>query len=522
LPQGTAIAIVTSPSNQLPFVATNRWLFQVITVVLILLFALGNLPWTLDDYDQAKQAFVSYQMLGQHRWLFQTTPTEGLPARGERHSQFHLNSKPPAIGWASVVFYEITRSWDLAWRFPSFLAAIALAFLIFTTAKKAFGDLAALAAFSAFGFNSFSPRLATLVRTDMPLALVCFAIGVVMFDKARTGRAWTTRQRVMLFAFLVAGLFIKGPIVYAFVLPPVVIYQILQRWRGDFPTIWSGWWPWSSSFAIFLAWVTTGALFVPGFYYDVIQVEFAERFREGIHHSQPLLFYVPHLLHKFAPWSLLMIALFILAIRQTHIGSRTWLREISPEMCWLLAWAVGGIIVMSLIPSKRPDRIFPSLPPLCLLLAAQLNYFRQRKHSEVLIRRVVIAGILASAVYAGGYTATRVIHGYRTHRDALEEFGREVRRSARTSHLRYEVVRAPDEGLLLYLQRPRFLTFDRAAALWREGALDGLVLRANDELKLAQLPEIELPPRLTAIKDYDSDAKYIFVTRKSSSAPVAP
>ena len=509
------------PSDQLSFLAAHRQFFHVIGIVLIL-FALANLPWTLDDYDQAKQAFVSYQMLEQHRWLFQTTPTEGLPSAGKRHSQFHISSKPPAIGWLSTGLYEITRSWDLAWRLPSFLAGITLAFLIFGTAKKAFGDLAALTALAAFGFNLFSPRLATLVRTDMPFALVCFAIGVLMFDKVRTGRDWTTHQRVILLAFLVAGLFIKGPIVYAFVLPPVIIYQIFQRWRGDFPTVWSGWWPWTASFAIFLAWVITGALFVPGFYHDAIQVEFGERFREGLHRSQPLLFYVPHLLSKFAPWSLLMIMLFILAIRQTRIGTRAWLREISPEMCWLLAWALGGIVVMSLIPSKRVDRIFPSIPPLCLLLAAQLNYFKQRAHSELLLRRIIIAGILASAVYAGGYTATRVIQGYRTHRDALEKFGREVRRNAQISHLRYEVLRAPDEGLLLYLQRPRFLTFSRAAELWRAGALDGLVLRANDQLKLAELSEIELPPRLNAVKSDDSGTRYIFVTRKASRAPVAP
>jgi len=122
------------PSEQLPFLGANCQFFRVIGVVLIL-FALANLPWTLDDYDQAKQAFVSYQMVKQNRWLFQTTPTEGLPARGERHSQFHINSKPPAIGWASAVLYELTRSWDLAWRLPSFLAGITLAFLIFGTAK---------------------------------------------------------------------------------------------------------------------------------------------------------------------------------------------------------------------------------------------------------------------------------------------------------------------------------------------------------------------------------------------------
>ena len=104
----------------------------------------------------------------------------------------------------------------------------------------------------------------------------------------------------------------------------------------------------------------------------------------------------------------------------------------------------------------------------------------------------------------------------------MEEFGREVRRNAQISRRRYEVVRAPDEGLLLYLQRPRFLTFDRAAELWRAGTIDGLVLRADDQSKLAQLSEIELPPRLSAIKDNESGTKYIFVTRKAGSTPVAP
>jgi 4-amino-4-deoxy-L-arabinose transferase-like glycosyltransferase len=504
----------------LPFAATNRQLSQVVGVVLILLFALANLPWTLDDYDQAKQAFVSYQMLQDHRWLFQTTPTEGLPASGGRHSQFRISSKPPAVGWASAAFYAIVRSWDLAWRLPSFLAGIALAFLIFDTARKAFGDFAALVALAAFGFNLLSPRLATLVRTDMPLALACFAIGVVMFDKVRTGRAWTTRDRVILFVFLVAGLFIKGPIVYAFVLPPLVIYQIYRRRRSDFPTAWSGWWPWIASIAIFLAWVIAGALLVPGFYHDVIQIEFAGRFREGVHHSQPLHFYLPHVLHKFAPWSLLMIVLCLMAMRDIRAYSRAWLSEISPEMCWLLAWALGGIVVMSLIPSKRVDRVFPSLPPLCLLLAAQLNYFWKRKHSE-LVRHIIIAVILVSAVYAGSYAAARIAGGYRTHRDALGKFGKEVRRAAQTSHLRYEVVRAPDEGLLLYLQRPRFLTFDNALQWWKAGTIDGLVLRESDQLQLAQLAEVELPPRLSAMKGNDTGTKYIFLTRRKVSIPLA-
>ena len=101
--------------------------------------------------------------------------------------------------------------------------------------------------------------------------------------------------------------------------------------------------------------------------------EFLGRFGETIHRPQPLLFYFPHLLHKFAPWSVLIIAIafFDLQSRNWRLGET--FQKMSPETFWLLCWSIGGLIVMSLIPSKRVDRIFPVMPPLCLLLAAQIS-----------------------------------------------------------------------------------------------------------------------------------------------------
>src|SRR5260221_4417527 len=121
----------------------DRRTLLIVSVLTVCLFAVSNLPWTLDDYDQAKQAFVSYQMIGQNRWLYQTTPEEGKGSGGGRHSSHHIAAKPPAVGWISAGLYQITRSWDFAWRFPSFVAAIALAFLGFRTVRG-FGDLPAL------------------------------------------------------------------------------------------------------------------------------------------------------------------------------------------------------------------------------------------------------------------------------------------------------------------------------------------------------------------------------------------
>jgi 4-amino-4-deoxy-L-arabinose transferase-like glycosyltransferase len=458
-------------------IGQNRRLLLIVSVLTVCFFAVSNLPWTLDDYDQAKQAFVSFQMIGQQRWLYQTTPDEGMKASGGRHSPHHINSKPPAVAWISAALYQITRSWDFAWRFPSFAAAIALAVLVFRGART-FGDLAALCALAAFGLNLLSVRLATLVRTDMPLALVTFAVGLLMFEKIRTRTSWTTRDRAVLFAVLTAAMFVKGPIVWAFVLPPLVLYQLLRHWRPDFPNAWSRWFPWVASFALFCLWVIFGIRFIDGFYEDVVLNEFGARFHEGIHRSQPLLFYIPHLLQKFAPWSLLILGLFVVALRKTKAATGKWLRNLSPEMFWLITWAVGGIVVMSLIPSKRVDRIFPAIPPLCLLLAAQIKAIMA--DNGIRVRRIAAFAIISATIFTGAYAAIRIIDGYRNHRDALVKFGREVRRIAANEHLRYEVVAGRDESLLLYLQRPRFYTRIMETTAVPLG-LDALVVPTDEE-----------------------------------------
>src|SRR5947199_4628283 len=183
---------------------------------------------------------------------------------------------------------------------------------------------------------------------------------------------------------------IKGPIVYAFLLPGIAINAVaVALWATRAPRTarrlqaWPGWWPWIASLAVFLFWVIGGILFTPGFFDQVVMREFVARFGETIHRPQPLYFYLPHLLHKFAPWTVLImgIAVFDLASRRWRIGAG--FREMSPRTFWLLCWSLGGLLAMSLIPSKRVDRIFPILPPLCLLLAAQIGKCAVCSHGSV-------------------------------------------------------------------------------------------------------------------------------------------
>ena len=440
--------------------------------LMLILFAVTNLPWELDGYDQAKQAWTSYEMVTEGHWFYQrTSDDQGLA------------TKPPLTGWMSAAVFLVTRSWDIAWRLPPFLCAAAIAFLLFRSASRASGMISGVIAFAAFGFNLLTPRLATLVRSDMPLALVIFAIGLLIWKKISERAEWSTKDRQIMFALLTAGMLIKGPIIYAFLLPGMIAMQWIRRRDGGSYNVWFGWWPWIASLAIFLVWVIAGCLWIPRFYELVVVREFLARFGEmgtHVHRAQPLFFYIPHLLHKFLPWSAVMIALAIVDLRERGWSFRTALKEISPETIWLICWSFGGLIVMSVIPSKRVDRIFPIIPPLCLLVATQAAPFLRNGRPRAL--KWAFVTVIAAILLSGGYAAGRIVSGYRDHRDALSIFGREVRDEAAKNNWRYEAVGSADEGLPLYLARPHFLKPDVAIMKWKNGEIDALAVPANQVL----------------------------------------
>src|SRR6266508_1414675 len=260
----------------------DRRTLWIVGAVTLLLFLIADLPWQLDDYDQAKQAFTSFEIIKEGHWFYQRTPHE------------HVATKPPLVGWISAALFALTRSWEVAWRLPSFLAAVAIAILLFRAghsmdghganrlapgggedegeASSSYATIVGLIALSAFGLNLLSPRLATLVRTDMPLALVIFLIGLLIWQKIRGGDEWKLRDQVYVFVLLTAAMLIKGPIVYAFLLPGIALFQgraFKERPRtlsGSTPnltagkpsrlaSVWPGWWPWLASLSIFLVWV---------------------------------------------------------------------------------------------------------------------------------------------------------------------------------------------------------------------------------------------------------------------------
>lgn len=440
--------------------------------LIVVLCAFGNLPWTLDEYDQAKQAYVSYEIATGGDWLYQHVPRGGSA------------TKPPLAAWISLAVQRITGSWDLAWRLPGFLCTLILLGLLIGEGRRLLPDGGAVLAAAAFGVNFLTPRISTLVRTDMMLTLWIFLAGWLIYRKVRDNVRWTANERWLFFAAMLAALMTKGPIIYAFLLPGMAAFALLAP-KDRRHLVWSGWWTWLVPLALFVAWGVHGILAHRDFYEDVVVREFFSRFDQSLkahERQQPLWFYFPHLIHKFLPWSLLLVAIPI-----ASANARRAIRE-RPEVLWLACWAVGGLLCMTFIPSKRVDRIFPVIPPFCLLLVALVAACQ----CGTRIRAWVGAAMAFAVVFWGAYFAGIIWLGYQEKIDRLVVLGKTVRSLAAPATP--AIVNANDEGLVLYADGRRFLSPESAAQLWNHAKINAVLVPESALPAFAQLP----PPVLVA------------------------
>ncbi len=481
---GFLAGIIASPS-----VARSVFL------LILLLCAFGNLPWHLDNYDQAKQAYVSYEISHGGNWWFQHTP------RGD------TATKPPLAGWISLGFHAVSGSWDIAWRLPGWLCAVALIFLLAREGRAILPSGGALLVIAAFGLNLLTPRIATLVRTDMMLTLWITLCGWLIYRKVSSGEPWRIGEKWAFFAAMLAACLTKGPIIYAFLLPGMAAFWFLAP-RDRRHLIWSGWWTWLIPLALFVLWGVMALVSNPSFYQDVIVTEFFSRFDQSLkshEKQQPIWFYFPHLIHKFAPWSLLVLAL---PVASANVRRR--IKE-DPGLLWLTLWAVGGLLCMTFIPSKRVDRIYPVIPPFCLMLAGMVAACQCGRK----VRAWCGASLIAALCMTVGYFLTIIVAGYLEKADAMPRWGRAVQAAAaQTGATRIAVVEGRDEGMVIYCGGASYFRPGQALEAWRKNEIDALVIPAR------RLEDQKDPPPLPApalegvdISKDDRKERYLFFLR---------
>jgi 4-amino-4-deoxy-L-arabinose transferase-like glycosyltransferase len=483
------------PADLLAGLPDSRRTLWIFAALMAGLCAFGNLPWHLDNYDQAKQAFVSYEIAAGGNPFFQHTP------RGQ------IATKPPLAGWISLPVYWLTGWWQLAWRLPGYVATVILAVWMFREGERLWPRAGALLALCAFGLNMLTPRLATLVRTDMLLTLWITACGLLILHKVQTGAAWKTHERWAFLGAMLAALLTKGPVIYAFLLPGMAAFAWLAP-RGRKALVWSGWWTWLLPLLVFLGWGIAGLATNPEFYQQIVVEEFFSRFDQDLkshERRQPFWFYFPHLLHKFLPWSILLLGIPALS-KNVRRAVR-----VRPELLWLACWAIGGLIAMTLVPSKRVDRIYPVIPPFCLLLVGMAGACQ----CGARIRAWCGAAIVAAAAVWTAYFVVVVSIGFADGYHHLARFGREADRTAQAAGIStIDVISGNDEALALYAGETETLHHDRAVRRWNNGESRALLLPARRLVEDQISTRAELPPPALDSGEVLGGERYLLYLRK--------
>ncbi len=440
-----------------------RWWIGVLLLLVTGLFVTRNLPWHLDEYDQAKQAFTSYEMVNEGHWWFQHTPTG------------RIATKPPLAGWISAAFYGVMGGhwWQGAWRLPSLLSAAWIIALLWRHGNSLWPrNIGGFLAIAAFGLTVFTPRLASLVRTDMLLTAFIAGAGCLILSKVSSLAPWTTRERWILFGLILGSMMIKGPIAYAFLLPSLAAFWFLARRFQIKNNSWSGLSSWAVPLLFFAAWAGIGIWLSPEFYDQVVRKEFLGRFDAGehaVHQPRNPFFYIGLILLRWQPWSLLLL-LFVAAK-----PVRARLRQ-DPALLWLACWSLGGLLVMSLVPSKRFDRILPVIPPLCLLFVAMARSYSGITLSRIPIRTLILASTLCAAVLTVAYAGHSIHYAHRTDQGALVRFGTEVQARYPSQVKTLAVISGKDEGILIYTGRTAFTRLEDARRSWNSGEIDAVVV----------------------------------------------
>ena len=212
-----------------------------------------------------------------------------------------------------------------------------------------------------------------------------------------------------------------------------------------------------------------------------------------------------------------MIGLALIQRRTAKVREAKILAELQPATLWLVGWSLGGLLLMSVIPSKRVDRIFPVIPPLCLLLAAQIAAAKATENLWPRVKRWTSIALIFACLYSCAYSAGKITNGYRHQENALVIFGKNVRREAATNRWRYEVIAGKEEGMLLYCRREHFISRDRAAAEWSAGQLDALVV--PDGKLDAMLPRLPGANVRAESSTSSSKPRYSLLVRSPNISP---
>ncbi len=378
------------------------WALAAITIVAFYFFGL-TIP--LVGPDEPRYSQVAREMFDRGDWI---TPTLG---------GFKWFEKPALLYWLQIASYHIFGVTEFAARFGSALfglGTIASLWLLGRNVSgppavddgltpsndKAFANWLALIAASSIGILVFSRGASFDIILTFPLtaALVSFFI----FDRKAQEGVSAILPLFSFYFFVGAALLAKGLIGIVFPFAIVAFYYVLSRRIPGKTFVFSLFWGTCLSAAVASLWyvpmyLTHGWAFIDEFF---IQHHFQRYTSNKYFHPQPFYFFFWILPLMSIPW----LPFFLASIRALIKGlfyrtdAETNPNRLRPLLLFSLAWLFIPLVFFSFSGSKLPGYILPSLPPVIIMSAIQVNRFAYKSNRRKNL--ILVIAFLAFAIPA--------------------------------------------------------------------------------------------------------------------------
>ncbi|MEO8216426.1 MAG: glycosyltransferase family 39 protein [Acidobacteriota bacterium] len=341
--------------------------------VLLALFTLVVLIRVIAPDDQATgdqplQLAYIRDILVHHAWIVQHGPD------GE------IASKPPLYNWLAALIVLVMGSQRVFFmKLPSIVSGLLTVGLVRDIGKRLDSSRVGTIAAVFFVLTPMLVKHVYFARTDMLLTLLVLC----QFDAAlylENSSASRLRGTMVYWLAGALGMLTKGPIA---LLIPLAGLGAWYAWRGEFRQRWKrlallpGIGLALLPFAIWFA--TATAVGGKAVVEQLLFTETIDRIVPGpmSFEFRSVFYYIPYLILRIAPWSILaMAALPSFMQERKHSGQRVH------EMSFVVAWFTGGFAFLSIIPSKRVDRLFPLVPAVCLLAAWGIDRAMAGEHGR--------------------------------------------------------------------------------------------------------------------------------------------
>ncbi len=281
--------------------------------------------------------------------------------------------KPPMIYWCQAVSIELLGESELAVRLPSTLSIVAATALLGIYVRRFSGDRRAIWSMFIFCSSGLAIAAGKFAITDALLMLsICTGqacLGLMYAaELAKRRPAWWLAP--LFWVTLSVAALTKGPVALGMDVVSMIVLLLLDL-RGRFrdPSAWKkaiAWWRHTKPL------IGVPILLVLGVPWLILLHERAPGFLGGLAlkaakhsggsmdgHGAPPGYHTLGIFATFFPWSLLLVAVAIIA----------WRKRSLPMIRFAIAAVVGPWLLMELVWTKLPFYVLPSFPALSFLTA---------------------------------------------------------------------------------------------------------------------------------------------------------